>query len=140
MGTVVQSGEDIARLMDMTGPPLKLLLDTGHATFGGVDPLKLAQDYAGRVGHVHCKDVRAAVVAQSREKGWSFLDSVVAGVFTVPGDGCVDFAAVLKALPAYRGWLVVEAEQDPEKAPALKYAQMGCANLALFARQAGMLG
>ena len=139
MGTVVQAAEDIDRLMENTGDSVKLLLDTGHATFAGADPVLLARRYGSRVGHVHTKDVRAAVLQQARAGDMSFLDSVVAGVFTVPGDGMVDFAAVLGALPAYRGWLVIEAEQDPERANPLHYATMGCRNLAAFARQAGLL-
>ncbi|MFC0410874.1 myo-inosose-2 dehydratase [Roseomonas elaeocarpi] len=139
MGTVVESAEDIDRLMDSTGDSVKLLLDTGHATFGGVDPVALARTYRSRVGHVHTKDIREAVMARSRRKDMSFLDSVIAGVFTVPGDGMVDFAAVLRELPDYRGWLVIEAEQDPEVANPLRYATMGCRNLAGFAREAGLL-
>ncbi|MGH6891479.1 MAG: myo-inosose-2 dehydratase [Dongiaceae bacterium] len=136
MGTVVQSAEDINAFMAATGPNVKLLLDTGHATFGGADPVALAKKYRTRVAHVHCKDVRKDVLATARAKDWSFLDSVVEGCFTVPGDGMVDFPAVLKALPGYAGWLVVEAEQDPAKANPLKYARMGCANLRRFAQDA----
>jgi inosose dehydratase len=139
MGTVVQSEADIDRLMASTGPALKLLLDTGHATFAGTDPLALARRYGERVGHVHCKDVRGRVAEQVCAQDLSFLDSVVAGVFTVPGDGVVDFPAVLSALPHYRGWLVIEAEQDPEKANPLQYATMGYRNLAAAARAAGLL-
>lgn len=139
MGTVVESAEDIDRLMENTGDAVKLLLDTGHATFGGVDPVWLARTYRARVGHVHTKDIRQAVMEESRRRDWSFLDSVVEGVFTVPGDGMVDFRAVLAELPDYRGWLVIEAEQDPEKANPLHYATMGCANLARFAREAGLV-
>jgi myo-inosose-2 dehydratase len=139
MGTVVQSEADIDRLMENTGPALSLLLDTGHATFAGADPLALAQRYADRVGHVHCKDVRREMMARSQQADWSFLDSVVEGVFTVPGDGMVDFPAVLSALPRYQGWLVIEAEQDPAKANPLRYATMGRRNLAEAARAAGLL-
>ncbi len=138
MGTVVQSGEDIDRLMDATGPALHLLLDTGHATWGGTDPAALARSYRARVAHVHCKDVRPAVMAEAARRDWSFLDSVVAGVYTVPGDGAVDFPAVLKLLAGYQGWLVVEAEQDPEKANPLTYAKLGWRNLDAYARQAGL--
>jgi len=99
----------------------------------------LARRYRARIAHVHCKDVRADVLAQARTGDWSFLDAVVAGVFTVPGDGMVDFPAVLKELPGYAGWLVVEAEQDPAKAHPLTYAKLGHANLARFARDAGLL-
>jgi inosose dehydratase len=139
MGTIVQTGPEIDRLMAMTGPNLKLLLDTGHATFGGADPIALARRHGTRIAHVHCKDVRPPVMAEAIRGDWSFLDSVVAGVFTVPGDGAVDFAGVLSALPDYRGWLVVEAEQDPARANPLAYARLGYDNLALFAKRAGLL-
>jgi len=139
MGTVVQSGEEIDRLMDGTGPVVKLLLDTGHAAFAGADPVALARSWADRIGHVHCKDVRPAIMCEARARDWSFLDSVVAGVFTVPGDGAVDFAAVLGALPAYRGWLVVEAEQDPAKANPLHHARLGRSSLIDAARRAGVI-
>jgi inosose dehydratase len=139
MGTIVQSGAEIDRLMATTGPNLKLLLDTGHAMFAGADPAALARRHRTRIAHVHCKDVRPSVMAKAIRDDWSFLDSVVAGVFTVPGDGTVDFPGVLEGLPGYRGWLVVEAEQDPERAHPLTYAQLGHKNLARFARRAGLL-
>ena len=136
MGTVVESAEDIDAFMDSTGPAVKLLLDTGHATFAGADPVALAKKYRARIAHVHCKDVRKDVLAMARAKDWSFLDAVVEGCFTVPGDGMVDYPAVLGALPGYSGWLVVEAEQDPEKANPLKYATMGYQNLKRYAQDA----
>jgi len=138
MGTVVQSGEDIDRLMEGTGPALRLLLDTGHATFAGADPVALAGRWRARVSHVHCKDVRAVEMRRAQQDDWSFLDAVVAGVFTVPGDGVVDFPAVLHELPGYDRWLVVEAEQDPEKANPLRYARLGHDNLCRFAADAGL--
>jgi inosose dehydratase len=115
------------------------LLDTGHARFAGVNPLDLAHDYAGRITHVHCKDVRADVLRAVRERNASFLDAVVDGVFTVPGDGSVDFPVLLAALKqgGYSGWLVVEAEQDPAKADPETYAGMGHDNLARMAAEAG---
>jgi sugar phosphate isomerase/epimerase len=125
--------------MTECGPTVKLLLDTGHATFAGADPTALAQRHRDRIAHVHCKDVRQPVMDTAHARDWSFLDGVVAGVFTVPGDGVVDFPAVLATLPDYAGWLVVEAEQDPAKANPLKYARMGHDNLAAFARRAGLL-
>lgn len=133
MGAYVQSPEDIARLMAVTDPRhVGLLFDTGHAWFGGAgDPVALLREHMARVVHVHCKDVRADVIAQARNDGWSFLDSVLYGAFTVPGDGAIDFDAVLSALHAagYQGWLVVEAEQDPAVAPSYQYASMGYATL-----------
>jgi myo-inosose-2 dehydratase len=137
MGTIVQSDADIDALMEVTGPSVDLLLDTGHATFAGVDPAELARAYRHRISHLHAKDVRADVMARARRERLSFLDAVIAGVFTVPGDGCVDYPAVLQQLPGYSGWVVVEAEQDPAKAHPLTYARMGCANLRRYLGDAG---
>jgi inosose dehydratase len=139
MGTIVQTEAEIDRLMYMTGPGLTLLLDTGHATFAGVDPIALARRHRERISHVHCKDVRADVMAVAQRNDRSFLDSVIDGVFTVPGDGMVDFPGVLAELKGYSGWLVVEAEQDPAKAHPLTYARLGHTNLEGFAARAGLL-
>jgi inosose dehydratase/3D-(3,5/4)-trihydroxycyclohexane-1,2-dione acylhydrolase (decyclizing) len=129
MGTVIETEAEIDRLMATTGSAVKLLLDTGHATWAGADPAALARRWRGRIAHVHAKDVRPAVAAEAGLTGWSFLDAVVAGVYTVPGDGVVDFARVLAELPGYAGWIVVEAEQDPRKAPPARYARMGYEHL-----------
>ncbi|MFL5260226.1 MAG: myo-inosose-2 dehydratase [Hyphomicrobiales bacterium] len=139
MGTVVQTPEEIDRLMHETIDPVHLLLDTGHATWAGADPVKLARDYRSRISHVHCKDVRPAVRREAEEKDWSFLDAVIAGVYTVPGDGMVDYVSVFRELPGYSGWVVVEAEQDPRKAPPAKYAKMGHDNLVRFLKEGGLL-
>ncbi|HEV2634057.1 MAG TPA: myo-inosose-2 dehydratase [Actinocrinis sp.] len=135
MGTGVMTRPDIDRLMASTDPNLvHLLLDTGHAAFAGDDPLDLARTYADRIGHVHLKNVRYEYVSQVRELGLSFQEGVELGVFTVPGDstGGIDFRPILEALADgdYRGWLVVEAEQDPNKANPLEYAKMARAYLA----------
>ena len=101
-----------------------LCYDTGHFTFAGEDPLSVLKKYVSRVGHVHLKDMRRAVVDLVAPEGWSFLTAVRNGAFTVPGDGCVDFDPIFKLLADahYEGWLLVEAEQDPEKANPLEYA------------------
>lgn len=142
MGTVVQTREEIGRLMDVTGPATKLLLDTGHAWFGGSDPAELARAYMSRVRHIHAKNVRRAVRRQVEEQRLSFLEGVRRGVFTVPGDpeGGVDFLPVLKiaAEHGYSGWLVIEAEQDPLKADPVTYQSMGLKALKAFAREAGL--
>ena len=140
MGTVVETEAEIDRLMRLTGESVGLLLDTGHLAYAGADPAAVAKRHASRVNHVHCKDVRADVLAAMRKGDRSFLDAVVEGVFTVPGDGAVDFAAVLGALKAarYRGWLVVEAEQDPAKAHPLTYARMGHRYLSGAVRATGV--
>jgi sugar phosphate isomerase/epimerase len=135
---VVQSEEDIDAMMAATGPSFSLLLDTGHATWGGADPVRLARRYRDRIRHFHGKDVRKAVMERSLAEDWSFPRSVVEGVYTVPGDGHIDFVSVLNEMPGYSGWLVVEAEQDPEKANPLTYAKMGYANLRGFAQRAGL--
>lgn len=125
MGTGIQTVAEIDRLMDSVDPDLVyLLFDSGHLTFAGIDPLPVLKKYVHRVRHVHLKDVRLAVRDQARREGWSFLTAVRAGVFTVPGDGDVDFAPLLDVLAeaGYEGWVVVEAEQDPAKANPFAYA------------------
>jgi inosose dehydratase len=131
MGTVVQTEDEVDRLMESCGDAVGLLLDTGHLTFAGGDPPQVAARHARRIVHVHCKDVRRYVLERSLNRDCSFLEAVLDGVFTVPGDGCVDFAATLAPLAAagYRGWLVVEAEQDPSVAPSALYASLGNRNL-----------
>lgn len=127
MGTVIESEAEIDRLMAETGPEVGLLLDTGHLTFAGGEPIRAARRHAARIAHVHCKDVRAPLMAEALRRDLPFLAAVLEGVFTVPGDGSVDFAAVFRALAegGYAGWLVVEAEQDPAKAHPMTYARMG---------------
>ena len=138
MGTVVQSQEDIDTLMDATGADVGLLLDTGHAAFAGADSVALAHRYAARIAHVHAKDLRAAVAERARAEDWSFLRAVLEGVFTVPGDGSVDFERVFGELRGYSGWVVLEAEQDPRKADPMTYASLGYRNLRrLLAEGAG---
>jgi inosose dehydratase len=140
MGTVVETEPEIDHLMAVTGEAVGLLLDTGHLTYAGGDVVGVARRHGRRIVHVHCKDVRPAVLADARRRDQSFLDAVVAGVFTVPGDGCVDYGAVLAALKAvgYAGWLVVEAEQDPAVAHPLTYAKLGYTNLSRAVKTAGL--
>jgi inosose dehydratase len=141
MGAYVESPADIDQLMAVTQPQsVSLLFDTGHAFYGGAaDPNALLQKHIGRVVHVHCKDVRPSVVAQARNDGWSFLTGVINGTFTVPGDGVIDFKAVLATLhqAGYQGWLVVEAEQDPAVAPSYQYAKKGFDTLRGIVSQLG---
>ena len=128
MGAYVESPEDVDKLMALTSPDVGLLFDTGHAWYGGAtDVTAQLRKHLARVVHVHCKDVRPQVVRSARNDGWSFLRGVINGTFTVPGDGAIDFDAVLTLLhgAAYPGWLVVEAEQDPAVAPSYAYAKKG---------------
>jgi inosose dehydratase len=139
MGTVVQTEAEIDRLMAETGPAVRLLLDTGHAAWGGADPAALAERHRGRIAHVHTKDVREAPMARAKRENWSFLKSVVEGVYTVPGDGMIDFVPIFRKLEGYSGWVVVEAEQDPEKAHPATYAKLGYDNVKRFLAEAGLI-
>jgi inosose dehydratase len=139
MGTIVESDADVGLLMKYTGEAVGLLYDTGHSTFSGGDPLRLIKSHVKRVVHVHCKDVRKAVFEKARAEDMSFMGAVLEGIFTVPGDGSIDYPAILRVLADadYSGWLVVEAEQDPRKAHPLTYAAMGFKNLSRMAAEAG---
>ena len=142
MGTIVETEAEIDRLMAVTGPHAHLLLDTGHCTFGGGDPEALAVRHMGRVRHIHAKNVRPAIMRQVRDERLSFLEGVRRGVFTVPGDpeGGVDFVPVLRiaAEYGYKGWLVIEAEQDPVQRNPLTYQTMGLKSLKAMAVEAGL--
>lgn len=125
MGTVVQTAEETDRLMEMTDPGLfSLLYDTGHLAYCGEDVTEVLRKHVGRVKHVHLKDIRPDVVNKVRAERLSFLQGVRAGTFTVPGDGAIDFAPVFDVLDraGYKGWMIVEAEQDPAAADPLEYA------------------
>jgi inosose dehydratase len=125
MGTVVQTVEETDRLMRDTGPKfVSLLLDTGHYSYAGADPLVELKKHIGRVKHMHLKDIRHDVVEEVRRSGLSFLDGVKMGTFTIPGDSTLDYKPIFKELATagYDGWLLVEAEQDPAKANPLEYA------------------
>ncbi|QSH41841.1 myo-inosose-2 dehydratase [Lentisphaerota bacterium ZTH] len=127
MGTGVQNMDEVDQLMAMTDPQyVYLLLDTGHTHYAGGDNLELIKKYGDRIGNVHLKDIRDDVVAAIKADKKSFLDGVKAGTFTIPGDGNVDFEPIFEALSelGYKGWFVVEAEQDPYKANPFEYAKI----------------
>ena len=129
MTTTVQTTEEIDRMLAMTDPKyVNIIYDTGHLTFSGEDPIAILKKHHDRVKHVHLKNVRKAAMEKCYREEKSFLRSIPEGVFTVPGDpeGCVDFETVFKLLDEYNyeGWLVVEAEQDPDIANPLDYARM----------------
>ena len=142
MGTIIESAADIDRFMSMAGPHTRLLLDTGHCTFGGADPQDVARKYMDRVTHIHAKNIRPEIMARVRSESLSFLDGVRLGVFTVPGDpeGCVAFEPVLKiaAEQGYAGWLVIEAEQDSAVREPFLYQNMGLTALKAMSRNAGL--
>jgi inosose dehydratase len=131
LGTVVESQQDLDRFLDCTGRSVGLTVDTGHAALGGIDALALIQDHPLRVAHVHCKDIRARVFHEVKSDSRSFLSGVISGMFTVPGDGDLEFAGVMQALAkiGYAGWIIVEAEQDPAVATPKPYAALGLKTL-----------
>lgn len=134
LGTVVETPDEIERLMAESAPSVGLLLDTGHLVAAGGDPVELQKKYAARINHVHCKDIRKDILADVRNRDLSFLDGVLNGMFTVPGDGYIDYTVLFEGLREsdYTGWLVVEAEQDPSVAHPLAYACLGHDNLSRF--------
>ena len=140
LGTVVETAADLDAFLAHTGASVGLTLDTGHATLGGIDPLAVIAAHPRRIAHVHCKDVRGARHRETRAAGRSFLDGVLAGMFTVPGDGDIDFGAVMQALKAidYAGWIIIEAEQDPALADPRTYAELGLRTLKHAAAAAGL--
>lgn len=127
MGTGVQTAEEVNRLMENTDPAfVHLLYDTGHIYVSDGDYMNLLTKHVGRIQHVHFKDVREDVMDRCRVEGKSFLQSFLSGMFTVPGDGCIDFVKPYQFLleSGYSGWILVEAEQDPAVAHPLEYALM----------------
>ena len=139
MGTICETDQEIGLLMRHTGPSVGLLYDTGHSAFSGGDPIALLKAHLNRIVHVHCKDTRPAMLEKARREDMSFMKAVMEGLFTVPGDGSIDYPTILNILAnhGYSGWIVVEAEQDPNKAHPLTYATMGYRNLKRMAEEAG---
>jgi inosose dehydratase len=141
LGTVVESAQDLDNFLASTGPAVGLTLDTGHAALGGIDPVDVIRRNPGRIAHVHCKDVRQPVFDDLRSRDASFLDGVLGGMFTVPGDGRIDYDAVMAALQqiGYDGWVILEAEQDPALANPFDYAALGLGTLTRAADAAGLV-
>ena len=127
MGTLIQSEQDVERLIENTNDKTGLLLDTGHIMFGKGDYLNICKKYIKRINHVHFKDIRKNILDLCLEKDKSFRDSFLDGVFTVPGDGNIDYVPIIKILKEnnYQNWIIVEAEQDPIKANPFKFAKIG---------------
>lgn len=141
MGTVIETSEEVDLLMQHTGEAVGLLLDTGHLYFSGADPLSVMQRHKQRIIHVHCKDVRKEVVKDAKNRNLSFLDAVLNGAFTVPGDGDIDFYSIFLELKKvnYSGWLVVEAEQDQVVANPLVMATLGAKTIKTLCKQAQLI-
>ena len=132
MGTVVETQREVDLLMAHSGTAVGLLLDTGHLAYAGADILETTRRHGKRINHVHCKDIRPEVLRRARQGDQSFLAAILDGVFTVPGDGMIDYYGFARCLAetGYQGWVVVEAEQDPAKAPPGAYSAMGRRHLA----------
>jgi inosose dehydratase len=141
MGTVIETADEVDTLMQLTGHNVGLLLDTGHITFAGGDALAMTKKHAKRIVHVHCKDVRLDVLSDNLNRDAAFLNAVLEGVYTVPGDGSIDYLPIFETLKAvnYDGWIVLEAEQDPAIANPLTYATMGYKYLESTLKSAGLL-
>ncbi|WEX12815.1 myo-inosose-2 dehydratase [Pseudomonas sp. G11] len=137
MGAVVETEAELDLLMKHS--TVALLFDAGHMSFAGGDLLRVIENHHARIIHVHTKDVRSPVVNGLNRTRESFLDAVIQGAFTVPGDGSLDFEALVKALASkgYEGWFVVEAEQDPRLNPPLEMARKGHAELLRVMAAAG---
>ena len=140
MGTVVQIEDEIDKLMAMTTNDLGLVFDTGHLIYAGADPLEVYKKHSDRVMHIHCKDVRGEILNHSLDTDSSFLNSVLSGVYTVPGDGDFNFSELFKMVGEanFSGWIVVEAEQDPAKAHPLTYVTMGYKNIKSYCEKYGI--
>jgi inosose dehydratase len=125
MAAAVETEAELDLLMKHSTVPL--LFDAGHMAFAGGDVLAVIDKHHARITHVHTKDVRQAVIDGLDRSRESFLDAVVKGAFTVPGDGSLDFETIVGRLAShgYEGWFVVEAEQDPKKAPPAEMARIG---------------
>ena len=139
MGTVIETEDETRRLIESTKDSVKLLIDTGHMLFAGGNSIKLTEDFMERIIHVHCKDIRKNVLEKSLKNDSTFRQAFLDGAFTVPGDGCIDYKPFLTVLKNknYKGWLVVEAEQDPAKANPFEYAKIGYNYLSKTAKECG---
>ncbi len=131
MAAAIETETELDLLMKHSGEGLPLLFDAGHMAFAGGDVLRVTDKHHARISHVHTKDVRMQVIEKLDRSRESFLDAVVKGAFTVPGDGSLDFVAIVRRLASYgyEGWFVVEAEQDPKANPPLEMAKRGHAEL-----------
>ena len=127
MGTIIQTENDVDRFMNNTNQNTFLLYDTGHLLFAEANYERVLTNYISKINHVHCKDIRQNILENSLKNDLSFRESFLDGVFTVPGDGCIDYEPLFEILYQnnYDKWLIIEAEQDPKKANPLEYAKIG---------------
>jgi inosose dehydratase len=110
VGTMVETRDEVLRVLENSSIPL--CLDTGHLLIGGTDPAELVRDHAGRVNHVHAKDVRASIAERVRNGELTYTEAVREGIYAPLGEGDVDFAAIVRTLDAagFDGWYVLEQD------------------------------
>lgn len=127
MGTVVQTYEEILYLMEHTNPKyVHLCLDTADLTLADIEPISFIHQFASRIAHIHLKDLFSEKIHQAKAENFSFREAIRQNTFTVPGDGngYINFQDIFEALDNinYQGWLIVEAELNPELANPFEYA------------------
>ena len=139
MGTIIQTENDVDRFMNNTNQNTFLLYDTGHLLFAEANYERVLKNYISKINHVHCKDIRQNILENSLKNDLSFRESFLDGVFTVPGDGCIDYEPLFEILYQnnYDKWLIIEAEQDPKKANPLEYAKIGFTYLSSTLKNVG---
>ncbi|MBJ7600938.1 MAG: inosose dehydratase [Candidatus Nephthysia bennettiae] len=123
IGTLVEDGDDVGRLLELTD--VDLCLDTGHLAVAGVEPLEVAHAAAGRIRHVHLKDVDGELAQEVRSGRISYAAAVARGLYRPLGQGSVDVAELVRHLEAgaFQGWYVLEqdvmlsAEPGPGEGP-----------------------
>jgi inosose dehydratase len=113
VGTVIETREEIDRLLMLTDPDLVFLgPDTGHLAWAGVDPVAFCRGYAKRIKTLHLKDIDCDVRDRGREAGWDYNTFSEQGIFVELGEGCVSFPAIFDILSEvdFSGWLITETD------------------------------
>jgi inosose dehydratase len=110
VGTVVESSDDVRRVLD--GSAVPLCLDTGHLLIGGTDPAVLVREATDRVVHTHLKDVDLAWATRVQRREVTYSAAVAGGMYRPLGSGDVDIAGIVRTLEAdgYAGWYVLEQD------------------------------
>lgn len=111
--TLVEREPELHKIMDLTDPKyVFLVLDTGHASLGGIDPVKALRDYYPRIAAMHLKDCEAKYSAGNGWKGPapSEEEHNRVNLYKRLGTGGVDFPAVFRVLRerAYSGWVTLD--------------------------------
>jgi inosose dehydratase len=113
VATYVESAEECERFFDATSHTgIGLCLDTGHAVYAQADAVKEAEKYKNKLRFVHIKDCDHQVLGQARKNKWTFEEAIEHKVFTIIGQGNIDFPSFFRTLKKnnYSGWMVVEQD------------------------------